>query len=105
MIGNKLRLLELTCMRVNSKNITACMCLKSYTSIHLYMMNETCVNYLLKYREFKLHLETHSGLFEPDFHVVIVGKDGRTTKRNMNTRGFVTGYVIGTVYIVVYMYM
>jgi len=49
----------------------------------------------LHFREFKLYVETHTALFHPDFHVVVVEEDGRVVRKTVDTRTVVAGYVEG----------
>ena len=40
-------------------------------------------------------METHTALFHPDFHVVVVEEGGKVVKKTMDTRAIVTGHVEG----------
>ncbi|XP_064400640.1 disintegrin and metalloproteinase domain-containing protein 10-like [Halichondria panicea] len=55
------------------------------------------INFKAFERDFNIHLETHKTLFDPEFHVEIIGKTGRSVNRDTDTRGYVTGYVKGEV--------
>ena len=40
-------------------------------------------------------METHTALFHPDFHVVVVEEGGKVMKMTIDTRAIVTGHVEG----------
>ena len=42
-----------------------------------------------------MYVETHTTLFHPDFHVVVVEEDGRVVRKTVDTRTVVAGYVEG----------
>lgn len=46
------------------------------------------------YREFRVHVKTHVGLFHPDHHVVVV-EGGREKVKYVDTRHFVVGWLEG----------
>lgn len=46
-------------------------------------------------REFKLHLETSTDIFLPEFKVYMVGKDGLKAHKSYQTKNIVRGYIEG----------
>lgn len=50
---------------------------------------------MLLLRDFKLHLETSTDIFLPEFKVYVVGKDGLKTHKSYQTKTIVRGYIEG----------
>ena len=46
-------------------------------------------------RDFRVHVETHTGLFHPDHQMIIV-EGGKEEVKQVDTRRFVAGTVEGT---------
>ena len=42
-----------------------------------------------------MHVETHTTLFHPDFHVVVVEEGGKVMRKTIDTRAIVAGHVEG----------
>ena len=40
-------------------------------------------------------METHTALFHPDFHVVVVEEGGKVVRKTIDTRAIVAGHVEG----------
>ena len=40
-------------------------------------------------------METHTALFHPDFHVVVVEEGGKVMRKTVDTRAIVAGHVEG----------
>ena len=50
---------------------------------------------LLGTGDFRLHVETPTTLFHPDFHVVVVEEGGKVMRKTIDTRAIVAGHVEG----------